>query len=172
MFHVKRIIKNRMVKGIALTLFLVLIASSCIGARATVQIPDYILVSNGKENIGGKNLTAYIFENNVKKTQIEYFVAYKFNSANYFEREIWITINKDKYKLIIYDNSDFEKYFSSQNYSPINEETKSDDYSSQRKFIAISMINAFNEDCLADNSLFQNIAVKFLTDLKNEYVNQ
>jgi hypothetical protein len=172
MFHVKRIITNRMFKGITAMLFLFLISSSCIGARATIQIPDYILVPNGKENIGGDHLTAYVFENNVKKKQIEYFVAYKFKSANYFEREIWIMINKDKYKLIIYDNSDFEKYFNSQNYSSINEETKSDDYSNQRKFIAISIINAYNEDCLTDNSLFQNIAVKFLTDLKNEYVNQ
>ena len=172
MFHVKRIELKQMFKGMALAIFFSIIASSCIGAKATIQIPDYVLVPNGMENIGGAQLTAYIFENNVKKSQIEYFVAYKFKSANYFEREIWITINKDKYKLIIYDNSDFEKYFNSQNYSPINEETKSDNYSNQRKFIAISMINAYNEDCLADNSLFQNVALKFLTDLKNEYLNQ
>ena len=41
-----------------------------------------------------------------------------------------------------------------------------------RKFIAISMINSFNEDCLAEGSLFQNIATKYLKTLKDEYYNQ
>ena len=173
MFHVKRMMKSLMVKGITAMLFLFFVATACLGARATVQIPDYILVPNGKENIGGNLLTAYIFENDVKnELQIEQFIARKFNSNNYFEREVWITINKYKYKLIVYDNSDFEKYFNSQNYSPMNVEAKNDSYYSQRKFIAISMINYYNEDCLTDQSLFQNVAVKFLTDLKNEYVNQ
>lgn len=173
MFHVKRLIENRILKGTTALLFLFFVLQSCVGARATIQIPDYIVVPDGRENIGGKNLHAFIFENNVKAPyQIEYFLAKKYNSANYFERELWVTIHKDKYKLIVYDSSDFEKYFNSANYSPMTEEPKSDQYSNTRKFIAISMINAYNEDCLEEHSLLRNIAVKYLEDLKNEYINQ
>lgn len=172
MFHVKPTSAIRITKGLIAIALLSILTTSCVGARATVQIPDYLIVQNGKEKVGGANLCAYIFENNVTKLQIEQFVAAKFNSSNYFEREIWITINKDKYKLIIYDNNEFEKFFNSQNYSPINVEAKNDNYNNQRIFVAISMINAYNDDCLAENSLFQNIAIKFLTDLKNEYVSQ
>lgn len=173
MFHVKRMVRHRVVKGMAALLSLFFVLHSCVGARATIQIPDYLIVDNGKENIGGKNLSAFIFENNVKATyQFEYFLAEKFKTSNYFEKELWITINQDKYKLIVYDNADFDKYFVTANFSPINEETKSDQYSNQRQFIAISMINAYNEDCLAQNSLLLNIATNYLRDLKNEYINQ
>jgi hypothetical protein len=172
MFHVKRLLSNRMFKGTTALLFLFFILQSCVGARPAVQIPDYLLVPNGKENLGGKPLTGFVFENNVKANlPIEQFIAAKYKSANYFEREIWITIDKAKYKLIVYDADDFEKYFISANFSPINEEAKGDK-NSTRKFIAISMITDYNEDCLADDSLLQNMAVKYLVNLKNEYINQ
>jgi len=172
MFHVKRIIRTRIFKGTTVLLFLFFILQSCIGARATTQIPDYLLVPNGKEAVGGQPLTGFVFENNVKANlQFEQFLAAKYKSANYFERELWITINKDRYKLIVYDAADFEKYFDSGNFSPISEEAK-DERNSTRKFIAISMINDYNEDCLSDQSMLQNMAVKYLADLKNEYINQ
>ena len=172
MFHVKRNIRNRIIKGTTALLFLFFVLQSCIGARATTQIPDYLLVPDGKEAVGGKPLTGFIFENNVKANlQFEQFLAAKYKTANYFERELWITINKDKYKIIVYDAADFEKYFNSANFSPINEEAK-DEKNSTRKFIAISMINEYNEDCLSDRSLLQNMSVKYLENLKNEYINQ
>lgn len=153
-------------------IFVALSIYSCVGARTTVQIPDYLLVPNGKEDVEGKPLTGFVFENNVRAAMpIEQFVAAKYKSSNYFEREIWITINQDRYQLIIYDAADFEKYFDSANFSPIAEQPK-DDKNSTRKFIAISMINDRNEDCLSDRSLLQNLAVKYLRDLKNEYINQ
>ena len=172
MFHVKRTNIVRMIKGMTASLFFFLFLQSCVGARATVQIPDYLLVPNGKSILGGKPLTGFIFENNVKaRLPIEQFIAAKYNSANYFEREIWITIDKAKYQLIVYDADDFEKYFISANFSPINEEAKSDT-NSTRKFIAISMITDYNEDCLSDQSMLQNMTVKYLVQLKNEYINQ
>ncbi|WP_309642501.1 hypothetical protein [Flavobacterium sp.] len=141
--------------------------------KPTIQIPDYILVPNGKEVIGNKEgLTAFIFENNTKNLPIEKFLSMKFKSDNYFATEYWVVIDKIKYKMIVYDNSDFEKYFNSANYSVINLEPQNDQSDQQRKFIAISMINSNNEDCLKDDSLFQNITVNYLKKLKDEYYNQ
>ena len=170
MFHVKRILQSRAIKGIIM-LFLMSVVSGCIGARQTIQIPDYILVDNGMEVLGGKTLRAFIFENNVKGVQIEQFLANKFKTSNYFEKEIWVTIENEKFKIIVYDNAEFEKYFNSANYAVINEEAKNENYS-QRKFIALSVINSYNEDCLTDQSLFQNITIRYLKNLKDAYYNQ
>ena len=173
MFHVKRHIKTIVNKGILVFLLLFFLLSSCANRKATIQIPDYILVPNGKEILGNSvGLTAFLFENNTKNLPIEKFLSMKFKSENYFSTEYWVVIEKIKYKMIVYDNADFEKYFNSNNYSVINSEPQNDQSDQQRKFIAISIINANNEDCLADGSLFQNLTVNYLKKLKDEYYNQ
>lgn len=172
MFHVERIPKSLNYKGIIAVLFLFVLLNSCGGSRQTIQIPDYILMPNGKEIIENKSLTAFIFENNLKKLTIEQFLSKKFKTDNYTENEFWITIDKEKFKIIIYDKPDFEKYFSNANFAVINEEPENAKSNDQRKFIAISMINSRNEDCLKDESLYQNIAVSYLKKLKDEFYNQ
>jgi hypothetical protein len=170
---VKRHIKNVVNKGFLVLLLLFLLLSSCASRKPTIQIPDYILVPNGKEILGNSiGLTAFIFENNTKNVSIEKFLSMKFKSENYFSTEYWVVIEKTKYKMIVYDHADFEKYFNSSNYSVINLEPQNDQSDQQRKFIAISIINANNEDCLADGSLFQNLTVNYLKKLKDEYYNQ
>ena len=173
MFHVERHIKTIVNKGkisVSLIFFIVL---SCISTKPTIQIPDYILVPNGKEILGSNvGLNAFIFENYTKGVPIEKFLSIKFKSENYYNTEYLVTIEKNKYKIIVYDNADFEKYFNSSNYSVMNLEPKNDIDGEQRKFIAISMINMYNEDCLSDKSLFQNIAINYLKKLKDEYYNQ
>lgn len=172
MFHVERTLASHKYKGIIVILFLFVFLNSCVGTRPSIQITDYFLVPKGKEIIGNNNLTAFIFENNVKKLPMEQFLSAKFKTDNYIQNEFWITIDKEKYKIIIYDKADFEKYFISSNFSVINQEPDNARSNDQRKFIAISMINSSNEDCLADSSLFQNIAVTYLKNLKDEFYNQ
>lgn len=170
MFHVKLNMRTPAIKGITGMLFLFFVLNSCAGAKQSIQIPDYILVPNGRENIGGNNLTAFIFENNMKNVPIEQYLSMKFETSNLFEKEFWIKTEGQKFKIIIYDYNEFEKYFVSTNYAPMNvipENAKSGD---QRKFIAISMISSYNEDCLADGSLLQNIAVNYLKNLKDEFL--
>ena len=172
MFHVERMLTSPRNGGIILLISLFLIVNSCGISRQSTIIPDYILVSNGKEILGNKNLTAFIFENNLRKLPIEQYLSAKFKTDNYSENEFWVTIDKDKFKIIIYDYSEFEKYFNSSNYAVKNEEPDNVKSGDKRKFIAISMINSFNEDCLLNGSLYQNIATKYLKNLKDEYYNQ
>jgi len=172
MFHVERLTQILIPKGIAIFFVIYLALNSCISSRQTIQINDYLLVPNGKEVVGTKQLTAFIFENNLTKPPIERYLSDKFQSDNYSQKEYWVTIEKDKYKIIIYDNAEFEKYFVSANYSVINALPENANNGDSRKFIAVSMINAYNEDCLSDNSIFQNIAVKYLKQLKDEFYNQ
>lgn len=172
MFHVERKVKGLVNKGAELVIVLLMSLASCVGARQTVQISDFILVPNGKRILDNEGLTAFIFENNQAKIPIEQYLSAKFKSDNYTEKEFWVTIARDKYKIIVYDNSEFEKYFNSANYAAMNLETNALRNGDVRKFIAISMINAYNKDCLADKSLFQNIATNYLRGLKNEFYNQ
>jgi len=153
-------------------LFLLFFFNSCGGARQTVQISDYILMPNGIEIIENKSLTAFIFENNLKKLPIEQYLSLKFKTNNYSENEFWITIDKEKYKLIVYDKVEFEKYFINSNFAVINQEPENAKTYDQRNFIAVSMINSNNEDCLKEGSLYQNIAVSYLKKLKDEFYNQ
>jgi len=172
MFHVELKLKTLAIKRVGVVLFLLSFGIGCIGARQTFQISDYIVLPNGKEILGQKKLTAFIFENNVKNLPIEKFLSEKFKSANYLEKEFWVTIDKSKYKIILYDYDEFEKYFNSSNFVVTNQEPENSKNGNQRKFIAFSMINSFNEDCLDEHSLFQNIAVNYLKDLKDEYYNK
>ena len=172
MFHVERVLKIPFYKRIMVILTLFFTLQSCGLAKQAITIPDYILQPYGKEIIGKKNLTAFIFENNVTKIPLEQYLSAKFNTNNHSEKEYWVTIQNNKYKIIIYDDAEFEKYFNSANYEVLNQIPQSGKNGDQRKFIAISVINSYNEDCLANESLFQNIAVNHLRNLKNEYQHQ
>ena len=172
MFHVEPSVSTCFPKrSILLGLTLVLL-NSCVLGRQTMQITDYILVPNGKEVLGSKGLTSFIFENNITKIPIEQYLSTRLKSDNYLQKEYCVTIEQEKYKIIIYDNAEFEKYFDSSHYAVKNEQPENSKNGDSRKFIAISMINSFNEDCLAQDSLFQNIAVTYLKKLKDEYYNQ
>ena len=169
MFHVERIIKTSVCTAVLLVcinLFL-----SCGGARSTVQITDYLLVNNGIELQKNTPLTAFVFENNQKNPPIEKFLSLKFKNSNYFDKEFWVSIQGNKCKLIVYDAAEFEKYIGSSNYAQINQEPENAKYGNQPKFIAFSVVSATNEDCLSDQSLFQQVALTYVQNLKNEYYN-
>jgi hypothetical protein len=158
-----------MIKKIVIC-FLLLIFISCGISRQRIEIPDCLIVPNGKEIVGNKNLNAFVFENNLKNIPFQQYITTRFKSNNYLEKEIWITIEKDKFKLIFYDNDEFEKYIGTSNYTALNQETEANKTGNNAKFIAISMINAQNEDCLIEDSLYQNIAISYLKKLKDDYI--
>ena len=72
--------------------------------------------------------------------------------------------------MIFYDNDEFEKYIRTSNFTALNQETEANKTGNKAKFIAVSMINAQNEDCLTEGSLYQNIAISYLKKLKDDYL--
>ncbi len=173
MFHVKRYFKNPIIKREILILCIGVFFISCIARKATIQIEDYLLVPNGKQIVGNPQpLTAFIFENNTKNMSIEKFLSIKFKKENYYSLEYTVTIDRNHYKIILYDNSEFEKYFDSSNYSVINLQPEDATVETQRKFIAFSMVDDENKDCLLEGSLLQNLAINYLKNLKDEYYNR
>lgn len=151
-------------------IFIISLFIACSVARQRIEIADYIVVENGKKAIGIKPLHAFIFENKLSNIPFQKFIASKYNTQNNYEPELWITIEKEKYKLLFYSIDEFEKFFNSQNYTAIIQENDAEKYGNQSKFIAISMTNEKGEDCLSNNSLYLNVAKKYLKNLKNEYL--
>lgn len=173
MFHVKPNATYPINKGRILVFVISVFFISCIARKATIQIEDFLLVPNGKVILGNSNpLTAFIFENNTKNMSIEKFLSMKFKTENYYSQEYSVIIDRNRYKIILYDNSEFEKYFDSSNYSVINLQPDDATVETQRKFIAFSMVSSDNQDCLSDDSLLKNIAVNYLKNLKDEYYNK
>lgn len=170
MFHVERMTQNRIIKGITSILLIIFILQSCVGAKAGYQIDDYYISENGKEILGTKPLNAFIFENNLTNLSFEQYLAIRYKLDNLLSREFWITIDDDRYKLIIYENSEFDKYFGFSNFAAKDQENIANIVGGQPKFIAISMVNEFNEDCLSDKSILKNLATTYLKNLKDEYI--
>lgn len=170
MFHVERTLLKLMYKG-KLSIFLIfLFVLSCGISRQKYVIEDYTIVPNAKEILGNKGLNAFVFENNKKILPFQHFLTNKFKLNSYQEKEFWVTIDGDKYKIILYDNDELEKYINTSDFIVANQNPDVVNIGSPVDFIAISMISSHNEDCLAEGSLYENIAVKYLKQLKDEYL--
>lgn len=171
MFHVELNYQSSINKRIVGFILVLFVSLACNPSRQIIQIPDYIILPNGKEVLGNYSLNAFIFENNLKNLTIEKFLSIKFKGENYYSKEYRITIDNTNFKLLLYDNDEFEKYFNSSNFAVINLEPENSQYGQQRKFVAFSVVNDRNEDCLAETSLVRNIVVNYLNKLKDEYYN-
>ena len=158
-----------MTKKFVLILFL-LFSFSCGISRTRTEIPDFVVLENGKGIIGIKSLNAFVFENSLTNIPFQQFITTKFKTNNYHENDLRVTTDNYNFKLIFYSIDDFEKFFGTQNFVALTQENDAEKYGNQSKFIAISMINDQNEDCLKETSLYFNIAKNYLQNLKNEYL--
>lgn len=170
MFHVELRRINRIFKATTAILLLFFVLQSCVVAKPGYQIDDYYVSENGKEILGTKPLNAFIFENNLKNLPFEQFLAVKYKLESYLTRDFWVTIDKNRYKILVYDFAEFDKYFGTANFAAVDQENIANIVGGQPKFIAISMITDSNEDCLSDKSIFQNMAINYLKKLKDEYI--
>lgn len=170
MFHVERILLKLMYKGKLSVFLLFFIVLSCGIAKQKYVIDDYTIVPNAKEIIGNKGLHAFVFENNKKILPFQQFIVNKYKLNSYQEKEFWITIDAEKYKLIVYDNDEVMKYINTNDFMLANQDPDVVNIGSKADFIAISMINSRNEDCLEEGSLYENIAIKYLKQLKEEFL--
>ncbi|AWH84411.1 hypothetical protein HYN59_04450 [Flavobacterium album] len=146
------------------------LAMSCITPRHTVEINSFVLMYNGKEILGkDKGLTAFIFENNQRKMPFAQFLANKYSIGSYTDVSYWVTVDGHRLKVFLYENAELEKYFDISQFMVSNVETDANIVGSTAKFLAMSVINENNEDCLADDSLYKNITIQYLEALKDEY---
>lgn len=171
LFHVEHKNKTLFYKGFFL-FFVFSILVSCKTQRELIDVSDYILLDNGKQVPGKeKGLTAFLFQNNPKKKSFNQFLVEKYGLGTYQDIEYWVTIDGIKFKVFLYENAELEKYFVTNDFVASNVVPDASVVGSKVKFLAISVIDSYNDDCLADTSLFKNIVIKYLKDLKEEYNN-
>lgn len=169
-FHVERLLKTFSRRGFLL--LMAILAISCITQRGTVAIDQYVLVPNGKQTLGhDEGLTAFIFENNQRKRPFAQFVADEYGVGVYQDVEYNVDIDGRRFKVFVYENAELEKYFDMTQFITTMTEVEQNIVGSNAKFIGLSMVDDHNQDCLSDNSLYNNIAIKYLTNLKNEFYN-
>lgn len=172
MFHVERYIKGEIVKLFLAIVLIIFAATSCRAPRPTVQISEYTLLRGGREVLGNKDgLVAFVFENNQRKIPFVQFISNKYKLGTFTEVEYFVTIDNIKFKVYVYDNAELEKYFDTSAFTISNVEPEMSIVGSKANFLAVSVIDAFNEDALADGSLYQNIVLEYLKELRKEYYN-
>ena len=171
MFHVKPIAKTLILKGFFEFLIISMLFTGCGTPRQFVDVSDYVLVPNGKPVLGNDGLTAFIFENNPRKIPFQQFLAEKYNIGNYNNIEYWVTIEGTRFKVMLYEDSELQKYFDTTNFIASNVDNDVNVVGSTVKFIALSVITEYNEDCLSGGSLYQNMVIEYLINLKKEYYN-
>ena len=171
MFHVERFLKTLFIKGFFVFLVVILF-TACITPRHTVEIHDYILLENGKEILGKeKGLTAFVFEANKTKMPFQDFITNKYKLGLTYEIQYYVMVDGHRLKVFVYENAELEKYFDTSQFMITNVETTINRIGSPVDFLAVSVINDSNEDCLAPGSLYQNMAIDYLKKLKFEYNN-
>ena len=170
MFHVEPILKIFYYKKF-LVIMIAVLATACIKPQHTVEIQDYTLLANGKPILGNEGLTAFIFENNPRKIPFQQFLADKYAVGSYNDVNYEVTVDNHRLKVFLYENAEVEKYFNTSQFMNTMNETDVNIKGSNAKFIALSVVNESNEDCLADGSLYQQVAIAYLKSLKDEYYN-
>jgi hypothetical protein len=172
LFHVEPILKTLFNRGFLVFITVAFLATSCITQRHTVEIQNYILLQKGKVVLGHpEGLTAFMFENSPRKIPFSQFVADKYQLPKYNDIEYTVDVDGNRFKVYVYENAEIEKYFDTSEFMVTKQENEANIKGSTAKFIALSMTDANNQDCLAENSLFKNIATKYLVQLKDEYNN-
>ncbi|MES2484564.1 MAG: hypothetical protein V4581_01250 [Bacteroidota bacterium] len=162
-------IKTLFKKGFLVFLVAITFAS-CIRPQHTVEIQDYVLMPNGKEVLGrDKGLTAFIFENNPRKIPFVQFIANKYNVGTYVDVSYDVDLDGHRFKVFVYENAELEKYFDMSQFMVTKAETEINIVGSTARFLGMSVINDYNEDCLDDNSLYKNITIAYLKNLTDEY---
>ena len=88
-----------------------------------------------------------------------------------YDIEYDIVIENTRFKVMLYNQDEVDKYFDTTDYIASNVVSDDAVVGSNVRFLAISVTNDFGDDCLAENSLYKNIVLKYLKNLKEEYYN-
>ena len=150
-------------------LFLSVISVSCGIHKPQYIIEDYVLVPNAKPVLGNAGLTAFVFENNKKILPFQQFLINQYKLQTLNQREIPFTINNEQFILHVYDRDETDKYINTSDFVLKNQIPDASKMGNQSDFIVVSVTNDKNEDCLKDDSLYQNIVIKYLKNLKEDY---
>src|SRR5690606_4225825 len=93
----------------------------------------------------------------------------KYHLPKLYDIEYDVVIENTRFKVMLYNQDEIDKYFDTTDYIASNVVPDDAVVGSHVRFLAISVTNDYGDDCLAENSLYKNIILKYLKDLKEEY---
>lgn len=169
MFHVERMIQHRIIKGIFSVLLIIFVFNSCFSVKKNPEIPDYhILNSEVSKDINKPKLAIFMFENKRSKNSFQNFLGLKLNMRNE-NRNFPVNIQNQKFLISVLDQIETEKIITFEDFifrKPDKVIMKNGD---QKMYVAISVTDKIGNDCLKNNSIYQNLVLNYLKELKLEY---
>lgn len=169
MFHVERIIQHRIIKGIFSILLMTFAFTSCFRIDKNPDISDYhILNSEVSNNINKQKAAVFMFENKKMKNSFQYFLGEKLNMPNE-NRNFPVKIQNQKFVISVLDQIETEKLITLEDFIFKRPERAIVKNGEQKMYIAISVTDAIGNDCLKNNSIYQNLVLNYLKELKLEY---
>ena len=172
-----------MIKQLAIILILLIISTSCIPLRIAPNIKDYKIKVAKKFKRKLPNNYAFIFEDPKEADEFYNFIKLKYQ-LNYedFGRNVPFGVNDKNYFLSFYETViptktlDFSSGFldatlamtlgGQDSYEGEVEITRTDSW-----YLVLTVCDSNLEDCLEPNHKFRAEIVKYLIDLKMEYLN-
>ena len=169
MFHVERMIQQRIIKGIFSILLIIFVSISCFPVKSISSIADYhILNATASKELKKESLAIFMFEDKRVKNSFQNFLKIKLNMQNE-NRNFTVKIQGEKFVISVLDKTETEKMISFEDYIFKNSEKEILKEGNQKSYISISVMDRVGNDCLKNNSIYQNLVVNYLKELKLEY---
>lgn len=169
MFHVERITLNRFVKGITTIFLIIFFLNSCFTVKKIPEIADYHVLNAEDSKVLKKEVPAvFMFENKKSKRSFQDFLREKWN-MKYENINFIVKIQNEKFVISVLDKMKTKKMITLEDYIFNNSDKEFLKNGEQKKYVAISVIDKTGNDCLKNNSIYQNLVINYLKELKLEY---
>lgn len=170
MFHVKLDIKTHSIKGLAM-ICIPFFVFSCISVKTNPVIADYHILNSTPNKLNEKNKDGvFIFENHRLSGSFQSFLVQKLNPTNKNEnRDFQVLLENTKFIISVLDQRETEMYIDLSDVFRLPAKPGLLKSGDEKSYVAITVKTPTGEDCLKNNSLYQNIVLKYLKNLKQEY---
>lgn len=170
MFHVKLDIKTRSIKGLAM-ICIPFFVFSCIPVKTNPVIADYHILNSTPNKLNEKNKGGvFIFENHHLSGSFQSFLVQKLHPTNKNEnRDFQVLLDNTKFIISVLDQRETEMYIDLSDVLRLPAKPGLLKSGDEKSYVAITVKTPTGEDCLKNNSLYQNIVLKYLKNLKQEY---
>lgn len=169
MFHVERIALIRFVKGISSIFLIIFIFTSCFTLKKNPEIADYhILNAEDSKELKKEIPAVFMFENKKSKNSFQGFLKEKLN-MKYENINFIVKIQNEKFVIFVLNKTETEKVITLEDYIFNNPDKEFLKNGEQKMYIALSVIDKNGNDCLKNNSIYQNLVLNYLKELKLEY---
>ncbi|NKI27911.1 hypothetical protein HCG49_15215 [Arenibacter sp. 6A1] len=169
-------------KRILLVLLIGGLCFSCIPLRIAPRIEDYKISQGKKFKRGLPKRQLFLFQDPKEATAFYNFVNSKFQlgDENVMD-DVPFTIAQDQYFFSFYEIQIptkhinffpllFDSFFNAALNIQEGEERDPEEIRKDNYYIGIEVYSDFEEDCLLENSLSRTVVLKYLRNLKNEYL--